>query len=70
MKMTITGTVLLMAVLIAGPIAAQQTAGPRIEIKEMRHDFGTVVQGTAASHVFEVRNIGNEPLIIEKVQSS
>jgi hypothetical protein len=36
----------------------------------MRYDFGKVVQGTTAEHVFEIKNVGSEQLIIEKVQSA
>ena len=56
--------------LCVGPLSAVEKAGPKIEIKEMRHDFGKVVQGTKAEYVFEVKNVGGEQLIIEKVQPS
>jgi hypothetical protein len=54
----------------AGPLAAAENAGPKIEIKEMRYDFGKVVKGTRAEHVFEIRNVGSEQLVIQKVQPS
>jgi len=46
------------------------TKAPKIEITEMRYDFGNVVKGTQVSHVFEIKNVGNEELIIQKVQPS
>ncbi len=46
------------------------TGRPKIEVKEMRYDFGNVVKGTKVTHVFEVKNVGNEELIIQKVQPS
>jgi hypothetical protein len=46
------------------------TSGPRIEIKDMRHDFGKVVKGTKVEYVFEIKNVGNEELVIQKVQPS
>ena len=53
---------------------AQKTApedqGPKIEMKEMRHDFGKVVEGTKVSHVFELKNTGSGQLIIQKVKPS
>jgi hypothetical protein len=58
------------AVLGIGPLMAQEYTGPRIEAKELRHDFGKVVQGTQVSHVFEIKSVGKEALVIEKVQSS
>lgn len=49
-------------------VSAQLAGGPKIIAKELRHDLGIVKQGTEASHVFEIRNEGNQTLIIEKVQ--
>jgi hypothetical protein len=51
-------------------LAAQEYSGPRIEVKELRHNFGKVVQGTQISYIFEIRNAGKEDLVIERVQSS
>jgi len=51
-------------------LAAQEYHGPKIEVRELRYDFGKVAQGTQVSHVFEVKNAGEEVLVIEKVQSS
>ena len=56
--------------LCAGPLAALENSGPKIEIKEMRHDFGKVVKGTKAEYIFEVKSVGSEQLVIEKVQPS
>lgn len=53
-----------------GVVTAVEQQGPRIEIREARHDFGRVAQGTQASHVFEVRSVGGEALVIERVTSS
>ena len=57
-------------ILCVGPLLAQEYTGPRIEAKEIRHDFGKVAQGTQVSHVFEIKSAGKEALVIEKVQSS
>ena len=70
MKRMVLMSMVLAGLLYAGPLAALDNNGPRIEIKEMRYDFGKVVQGTQAEYVFEVRNAGNEQLVIEKVQPS
>jgi hypothetical protein len=61
---------LLVALFSSGPLSAQEYKGPRMELKEARHDFGKVVQGTQVSYVFEVRNAGAEPLIIERLEPS
>ena len=63
--------VMMMAGLLnAGPLAALDNAGPKIEVTEMRYDFGKVIQGTTVERVFEIRNTGSEQLVIEKVQPS
>ena len=54
----------------ASLLPAQDHKGPRIEVKEIQHDFGKVSQGTRVDYVFQVRNTGNEPLIIERVVPS
>jgi hypothetical protein len=56
--------------LSAGPLAALDNTGPKIEATEMRYDFGKVTQGTKVEHVFEIRNAGSGQLVIEKVQPS
>jgi hypothetical protein len=61
---------ILAVILSIGSLLAQDYAGPRIEAKEIRHDFGKVVQGTQVSYVFEIKSVGKEALVIEKVQSS
>jgi hypothetical protein len=70
MKRTVLTSLVLVGLLCAGPLAALEYNGPRIEIKEMRYDLGKVVQDSQVSQVIEVRNVGNEQLIIEKVQPS
>ena len=54
----------------AGPVTAVDNTGPKIEVPEMRYDFGKVIQGTRVEHVFEIRNAGSEQLVIEKIQPS
>jgi hypothetical protein len=68
MKRVVWLSVLLVAFAVLA--MAQEARGPKIEIKEMKYDLGKVVQGTLATHVFEMRNAGTEPLIIERVQTS
>jgi len=58
------------AVFISGQLQAQVYAGPKITVTELNHDFGKVVQGTQVTQVFEVRNDGNEQLVIERIQPS
>jgi hypothetical protein len=62
--------VVMAGLLYAGPLVAVDNMGPKIEVTEMRYDFGKVIQGTRVEHVFEIRNAGSEQLVIEKVQPS
>ncbi len=70
MRRIVWAGVLALAVLITGLASAEDARGPKIEVREVKYDFGKVVQGTEVSHVFVVRNAGTEQLIIERVQPS
>lgn len=70
MKRILWISMVLVALLAAGSLTAQESKGPKIIAKEVQYDFGRVVEGTLASHVFEIRNGGNEPLDIERVMPS
>ena len=45
-------------------------AQPSIHFNELRHDFGTVSQDDKIEYIFEFSNVGNRPLIIEKISPS
>ncbi len=53
-------------VLAVGPAAA----GPRIAFDSVSFDWGTVFEGSGASHTFEMRNEGDATLEITNVQTS
>lgn len=60
----------LFAVIMFGASAMAQT-GPKIEFKEETIDYGTVTKGDDSGlRVFEFKNIGDSPLIINDVKSS
>ena len=44
--------------------------GPRIELVDPVHDFGTVTEGETVKHTFVIKNTGTSPLVIERVRSS
>lgn len=44
--------------------------GPKISFDSLNHDFGEVIHGTSPIATFQVTNVGDEPLVIEKVRSS
>ncbi len=70
MKKKIAAVVVTMIIASAGMLAAQEAREPRIEAPEVRYDAGKVVQGARVSHLFEVRNAGDAPLIIDRVVPS
>jgi len=67
-------TVLLMAFVVS--VQAQTTvdakpASPEtLVLKQLNHDFGKIQQGRPVTTIFEVTNVGKEPLRIENVQAS
>ena len=63
-------SMVLVVLLIAGSLIAQETKRPKITAKEAQYDFGKVVAGTEVSHIFEIRNDGKEPLDIERITPS
>ncbi|MDA8423809.1 MAG: hypothetical protein M0Z89_10800 [Nitrospiraceae bacterium] len=70
MKKTLAVGIIIAAIAWTGLLPAQEAKGPKIVAREVQYDSGKVVQGTVASHVFEIRNEGSAPLDIERVQSS
>jgi hypothetical protein len=70
MKRMAIKAMVLFLLLFAGTLSAQDLKGPRIEVKQEQYSAGNVVQGEQAVHLFEVRNAGSEPLMIERVQPS
>ncbi len=66
----IKGRVLFFLLLFIGTLSAQELKGPRIEVKQEQYAMGSIAQGEQAAHVFEIRNAGTEPLMIERLQPS
>ena len=42
----------------------------KLKLRETQFDFGKIAQGKPVTHVFEVTNTGNEPMVLENVQAS
>ncbi len=63
-------SMVLVVLLIAGSLMAQESRRPKIIAKEVQYDFGKVIEGTEVSHVFEIKNDGKEPLDIERITPS
>lgn len=50
--------------------AAGAGSGPRVQVDEPRHDFGSMQRGTSKSHGFVVKNVGNAPLTLRVGQTT
>ncbi|MGQ9922284.1 MAG: DUF1573 domain-containing protein [Desulfobacca sp.] len=50
-------------------IANVANAGPRAEVSQIVYDFGEVFEDQALTHTFEVKNVGDAPLIIKHIDS-
>jgi len=57
-------TLFLLSILGAGVIVA---AAPRIEVDNATLDFGEVREGDLVTHTFILSNVGDETLVIEKI---
>ncbi len=69
-KITAAAICIALLLIVGSTLTAQEKSGPKITVDQARYDLGKVVQGTQATHTFEVRNTGTEPLVIEHVQPS
>jgi hypothetical protein len=45
-------------------------AGPKLQVQDPTFDFGEAYQGDKVSHVYQIANQGDEPLLIDRVRSS
>lgn len=72
MKKRLVIAALITTVLATGhlTLSAQEIQGPRIGIPQERFDLGKVIGGGKAEHIFEIRNEGDEPLVIERIKTS
>ena len=58
-------TGVITALLVLGLAA---TAAPTIHVDSETYDFGTIIEGYAIEHTFVLSNVGDETLIIDRVQ--
>jgi hypothetical protein len=68
MKKTRILMLVVAAVAIAAAGFAGERQGPRIYVQESNFDFGTVKPGSQPEHIFEIKNVGDEVLDIQRVQ--
>jgi hypothetical protein len=71
MKRLVLAAMALIALAAIGSVApAQEYEGPKVLVDQLKHHFGKVVQGEQAEHVFEMRSVGKDALVIDRIQSS
>jgi hypothetical protein len=71
MKRLVLAAMALIALVGTGAgVPAQEYEGPKVLVDQLRYHFGKVVQGEQAAHVFEMRSVGKEALVIDHIQSS
>jgi len=58
------------AELATKPAAATTLTVDNLSFKTDSHNFGNVDEGSPAVHVFEFKNTGKEPIVIQRVQPS
>jgi hypothetical protein len=68
MKKTGIAMLVLAAVIIAGAGFAGEHQGPRIFVKDSKFDLGTVRPDAQPEHIFEIKNVGDEVLDIQRIQ--
>lgn len=61
---------LCLVLLFFVPAFSALADGPRLEVAEPDFQFGSVFQGEKVEHVFAFNNVGNDPLLIDRVKSS
>lgn len=60
----------LLTLILSGLAVTTVLAAPDLRIEEPLHDFGQVYQGEKVLHTFTFDNVGDEPLVVDRVRSS
>jgi len=68
----INAMLVLFCALFTGTLIAQETTGkgPKIEFKNLVHDYGNILERADGNCTFEFTNTGDAPLIITSVKTS
>ena len=64
------GALLVLVLLLAAVSAAAQARGPRIRVEPDGFDFGRVLPERMLRKEFRLRNLGDSPLVIERISRS
>ncbi len=52
------------------PTATATAPVTKIEVVKAEYDFGVIMQGEKAQHIYKIKNVGNAPLVISKAKGS
>lgn len=69
-KLVLLASVLFLAVFTASAQKAADANKPEFKFDKETHDFGSLTEGEVATHEFEFKNVGKEPLTITNVVPS
>lgn len=65
----VNGAFLGILLLLCMPLAAAATPGPKAQVPETTFDFGEIFEDRELTHTFVIKNIGDAPLEIKKIDS-
>ena len=60
---------ILMLLVLAAPLAAAATLGPKAQVPETTFDFGEIFEDVELTHTFVIKNIGDALLEIKDIDS-
>jgi len=61
---------LVILVVLSGSNAQSKISGSKLVMDSLTHDFKEVSEETSVSHVFQVKNMGDKNLEINKVETT
>jgi hypothetical protein len=64
------GVMIAVALVLATTVLGEEARGPRIRVEPDSFDFGKVLPNRTLRKEFRLRNLGDEPLVIERVSRS
>jgi hypothetical protein len=64
------GALVALALVLAAASSAEEARGPRIRVEPESFDFGKVLPKSMLRKEFRLRNLGDEPLVIDRISKS
>jgi hypothetical protein len=64
------GALVALVLILATTVSSEEARGPRIRVEPESFDFGKVLPRRTLRKEFRLRNLGDEPLVIERISKS